>query len=115
MSEVLMLYLFTRLDAVGVFAVIVAHISFGALALLSGVGFVEKNDEAKRIARVYALPVFCVSAMLAVLVPSSKDLALIVGGKLAIDAARSEKGRELSSAVYDAVMAKLREAAKEKK
>jgi hypothetical protein len=58
---------------------------------------------------VWACVVF---GLAAVVVPTQKDMAIIVGGKFALDAARSPEGKEVRGLVYDAIMKQLRESAK---
>lgn len=51
---------------------------------------------------------------IAIAVPSQKDLAIIVGGRFALEAARSPEAREVGGLVMDAVRATLRSAVREK-
>lgn len=111
MNDVLLLYLFTRLDAIQVMFVVGA-VSAG----ICGAGiwlyaFLDGNKEVKKFSARVIAPVFAVCVTGTVFVPSSKDAAIIVGGKIALDAARSENGQEMAGAVYDAILAKLKEAA----
>ncbi len=133
MNEVVLLYLFTRLDAIGTFLFLVSFVAFMASIALIGIALSSASqdpddwtspDFKRKAAKQLAMaPVFrrraiiagcvgLVAALLTVATPSQKDMAIIVGGKLAIDAAKSEKGQELAGAVYDAVMAQLKKASK---
>ena len=110
MSEVFLLYLFTRLDAISGFLTIGCFFSFVigfTAALMHAVEF----EISPRLFKW--MGVACVVfGLAAVFVPTQKDMAIIVGGKFAIDAARSPEGKQVRGLVYDAIMKQLRESAK---
>jgi len=106
MQEVLLLYLFTRLDAVNVLLG-VGIFAFGVVAWVALLAYADGYDWGllwmKR-----SIVVFVVCVVAFVLTPSQKDAAIIVGGAIAIHAAKSEKGKEMGQAVYDAIMRELK-------
>lgn len=135
MNDVLLLYLFTRLDAISdTFSVLAALCFFLAivLAAIAASCYLQDPDDFdselfKKKARrdnavapywrrkaLIAAAVAFVFGLLNTFTPRSNDIAIIVGGKIALDAARSDKGQEMAGAVYDAILAKLKEAAKGK-
>ncbi len=124
MSDILLLYLVTRAGAIGsLFGnVAIAILMFGAFGLLArGVwisDLVPGDEEAaawrqwRRIAVCLAV-MAATSGFLGVAIPNSKDMAIIIGGKIALDAARSETSQEIGAEVLAAVRAQLKAAAKE--
>lgn len=114
MTDYLLLYLFTRLDSLRI-VIVVATIALAVLQVLSffaisdgdGVGALKDN---KTWGRSLIVSLFLVMGIVAI--PSSKDLAIIVGGKIAADAVRSPEAAEIGGLVYDAIRQKLKEAAK---
>lgn len=114
MSELFLLYLFTRLDDVRLFLVLFVLLS-AFVVFLCFVPFQLESDLTERPEywakvgkRWYVAGM--VAAVAFVAVPSSNQLAVIVGGKFVIDAAKSDKAQELGGALYDAVMAQLKKA-----
>lgn len=112
MSEYFLLYLFTRLDVVG------AMLTLSGLTLLVVTPVVwiaaiedDSGTTLKRFAkRITFAAVVCWT--LFAITPSQKDVALIVGGKLALDISRSQPVQDLASKIYNIVNKKLDEAAK---
>jgi hypothetical protein len=112
MSDWMLLYLWTRLDAVqdlltavgafGVFAI--------TLALIPILGEGVFNEWKGRLIRAL-IAIFAVF-LVATAIPTKSDMAIIVGGKFALDAARSETAKEVSSEVLEAIRAQLRKASK---
>ena len=112
MSDVFLLYLFTRLDAFGAAMQMLAFVSAFAAFVLTIGSLVEPEDFPAKHMRNPVLAIFCVSAFLALATPSKTDMAIIVGGKLAIDAARTPEAKELAGELYEAVMYQLKAAQK---
>lgn len=124
MSDILLLYLVTRAGAIGsLFGnVAIAILALGAFGLFVGGmwinDFVSRDEVAaawkrwRRIAVCLAV-MAATSGFLGVAIPNNKDMAIIIGGKIALDAARSETGQEIGADVLAAVRAQLKAAAKE--
>lgn len=115
MTDVLLLYLFTRLDAIcGLLLTIVAAIGIGGVYIAhtarSDAFILEQpvDEGFARLGRRMMLSAIAASVLL-VLVPSQRDLAIIVGGKVAIDAARSPEAKEIGGLVLDAIKRQLQE------
>lgn len=110
MSDVLLLYLFTRLDALiglgAIGAVMAVVTGFGAMMFYS-----VEHDEMYPHWRKHAAALAAFVALI-VITPSKSDMAIIVGGKIALDAARSDTGQEIAGEVVAAIRAQLKEAAK---
>ena len=111
MSEILLLYLWTRLDAIGALAVTSAGMLAFGWVIMAWLVICEDDQDLMPKFRVCSW-VLSLAVLVAVLVPSKTDLAIIVGGKIAIDAARSPEAAEIGSAVRDLVLRELREGAK---
>lgn len=118
MSDVLLLYLFTRLDSIEGLAWAIAVVgAMGAVVAIAIVGMLAEDGAelgtqlmlrwAKRLSVCAAI-----GAVVLVVVPNQKEAAIIVGGKMTIDAIRSPEAAEIGSAVKDAVLKKLKDAAK---
>lgn len=110
MSDVLLLYLFTRLDALiglGVLGAVMAVATGLAAMMFYGI----ENDEMYPHWRKHAVAMVAFVALV-VITPSKSDMAIIVGGKIALDAARSDTGQEIAGEVMAAIRAQLKEAAK---
>ena len=129
MSEIVLLYLFTRVDVLQHAAVVVTAFSlvvFGIATLAwysedmtrdlgkeAGNPYRRKADEMLRL-RHTLRNVLIVSAVLAVFTPSQRDLAVIVGGKLLIDVAQSKEASETTQKAYKLLQQKLDEALEQK-
>lgn len=122
MNDLLLLYLFTRLDALQglLIAAIVVVILLSVFLFMFGAenGFFAYDHEGKEKAAFYRRAKYLAGmvslcASMVVLIPSKQDAAIMVGGWYAIKAARSEQGQELAGEVLAAIRAQLREAAKE--
>ena len=110
MSDWMLLYLWTRLDALQAAGLVMLVAGFAAAVVAFGMGMSESDDMLIRIGkRLIVVPV--IGAMLAITVPNKTDLAIIVGGKIALDAGRSETAKEVGREVLDAVRAQLKKAA----
>ena len=107
MNEALLLYLFTRVDVIHGVAVILLIISSAGLLLWQ---MVEHADTGKfpKIQR-WKWMVLAVLFAITLLVPRQKDLAIIIGGTYALEAARSPEAKELGGMVLDVVRAQLKE------
>ena len=119
MSDVLLLYLFTRLDAVQFVIVGVSTVCLLA-AVVALLGWCVEVDIERRPGKIAAWK-RCASRfgaaaacgfVLFAFVPSSKGMAIILGGKWTIDALRSPEAKEVGGLLMDAVKAKLKDAAK---
>lgn len=121
MSEILLLYLFTRVDAMRELAVL-AMVGFSLLTIAGSAGYlIAKYDRlcgSEALAGALRKPLkivavcACIAAAASVATPSQKDLAIIVGGSYVIEAARSDKAKEVGGLVYDAIVKQLKEASK---
>ena len=116
MNDVLLLYLFTRLDALATLFGVLAMVGAVVAGMCTLYAFIEcyNEDDRKvpvRFAKLAATCAIC-AGVLSALTPSTRDMAIIVGAKVTLDAIRSPEAAEISSAVKDAVLKKLREAAK---
>ena len=99
MTEALLLYLFTRVDVLIKASVIAIIFSAMAMFILSMFANMEKGHGS---AEIFASTWFkrlrnCIIACFVVLiiVPSQRDLAIIVGGTLAVHAAKSDTARKI--------------------
>ncbi len=107
MNETLMLYLFTRINAVH--GVIVVGLSVMAVSLLVWNMHRYIEEELPITVPVVWRVVAGVAVAVLVFFPSQKDLAIIVGGTYALEAARSPEAKELSGLVLDAVRRSIKE------
>ena len=113
-SDVILLYLFTRLDSINAFFTIVAVVSgFIGIGTI-GLGHLEGNKQSIAVAKKMLI-VSAISGVLSILAPTKTDVAVIVGGKFAIDAGRSETGKALAADVLAAIRAQLESVAKGRK
>lgn len=116
MSEVLLLYVFTRLDAAHLLLVITIVIAPCFILVMSLVAsdhdeFGRKEKEARLLrARNWIIGLFAFAAIGLVILPTKTDMAIIVGGKLTIDIARSDTAKEIGNEVLAAVRAQLKKA-----
>ena len=130
MSDIVLLYLFTRLDTIGGIA-FVAMLGAGVTVVWSLVYSWGKRDmaevwencpnapeyktriaaanAARRIIRP-ALIAWALAAGVVMVTPSKQDMAIIVGGKIALDASRTDTAKEISQEVLDAIRAQLKKA-----
>lgn len=117
MSDILLLYAFTRLDALhsllnGELLGFTLTVAF-SLVVASALAPVEFKNSAPKM-RKWGKGLLIVSAIgvaLHALVPNRTDMAIIVGGKIALDVGRSETAKEIGNEVMGAVRATLRQAA----
>jgi len=110
MTDVLLLYLFTRVDVlvtVGIIGAVVTSVIGVAICVIHVSDYDEMYPHWRRLAAALAAFV-----ALAVVVPDQKSLAIIVGGKVALDAARSPEAQEIGGLVLDAIRSTLKEPAK---
>lgn len=127
--ELFLLYLFTRLDpmhgALCFLTVAPIFVGMGSLIGFScAADFAHSVDERanlhlwrKRLV-LLSVVVFFAAGIFKVLLPTQKDLAIIVGGYLAIQAASSEPAKKVYSIVnglLDEQLAELEAAQKQKK
>ncbi len=118
MTDVLLLYAFTRLDAIHalfIAAMIVSGLCGSYVVFIARIdGFTLAQPVDSRMSR-FARRLFAAGIAAAVcvaLLPSQRDLAIIVGGKVAIDAARSPEAQEVGGLVLDAIKRQLQESGK---
>lgn len=109
MTDILLLYLFTRLDALIALSGFIAFAS--AVTCLGAMMFygVERDRLYPHWKKHVAIFVACIALTTAI--PSKSDMAIIVGGKIALDVGRSETAQEIGQEVVDAIRAQLRKAA----
>lgn len=119
MSEALVLYLFTRVDDIR--SLLFGMTLFGTIATAGYFFFVgmlaedNGNDGFEAISRkrpALFIAAIVVLALVRVAVPSQKDLAIIVGGVLAVDAAKSTTAKKLLDLVNVTIDAELEKALK---
>lgn len=110
MSDWMLLYAFTRLDALG--ALFGAASAACAAGIWAGCmfGFVGNKPAGFVWAKVAGVGL-ALSALLAAAIPSRADMAIIVGGKIALDASRTDTAKEIGGEVLDAIRAQLKKAA----
>jgi len=114
--ELFLLYLFTRLDAVKE----IIHPFFVISIILTGVGIIAYTicnlvqDDCPLILKNYflnalrtATTILIITTILQILLPTSKQLGIIVGGSLVIDAIHSPQVKEIGGLVYDAIKKQL--------
>lgn len=122
MNDYLMLYGFTLLDKfVGAFTGLTfGFLVLGFICLANGLDrpySVSMEDDAPRRKRWFAKSKlwFCIAVFFGcsfIAMPSQKDMALIVGGKMAIDIAHSKPVSDISAKLIQLINKKLDEAAK---
>lgn len=109
MTDVLLLYLFTRLNALislfGFLAVIAAISCLGAMFFYG----IERDELYPHWRKHVAVFIACIT--LVTVIPSKSDMAIIVGGKIALDVGRSETAQKVGQEVLDAIRAQLKRAA----
>jgi len=130
MSDLLMLYAFTRLDALRCSLALLCLITFIlaiALALRAwycacadpeNVDSYYKNETIRaknqyEATHRWALRFVVGTAILTlslIIIPSKTDVAIIVGGKIALDASRTPEARAIGRDVLDAIRAQLKRA-----
>lgn len=110
MGDLLLLYVWTRLDSVNLWSGLALLVVAAVGAMLGFVRITEDDEVYDRHLRRCG---WALAILLAVQlsVPTKRDMAIIVGGKFAIEAARSPEAKEIGSAVRDLVMRELRAAA----
>ena len=100
MNDILLLYLFTRVDVIQGLLIAIAILG-GAILLISGLhfGFELKLVKWWSFVKWKVLPIYVSVLLVSVLVPSQKDLAIIVGGHYAIAAAKSETAEKIKNII----------------
>lgn len=101
MSDVLLLYLFTRVDAMLLAAIIILIVGIAG-------SFMYWSETLNSPPRWLLAVVIC-AGLSVVFVPSQKSLAIIIGGSFVLDAARSDEAKEIGGLVLDAVRRTLKE------
>ena len=123
MNDILLLYLVTRAGAIGslfgglaFIAAVAGAVTLFILALNISDNATEGEGPAawkfwRKVAAGFVMTTI-IFGFLHAAIPSNKDIAIIIGGKIALDAARTETGQEIGAEVLAAVRAQLK-AAKE--
>ena len=117
--DIFLLYLFTRVDSLKemlTFVLILGGIGGGFLVAFGG--FSYRDDEIKAFREKWLnkyLLLTCAMMVLSVATPRQKDLAIIIGGHFAIEAAQSGTAKKVYAIVQDVLDEKLAEIAKKKK
>ena len=115
MSDVLLLYLFTRLDSANVALAVGAFASLLGCALLGFyiAGTPPKEQLEKVLVWLNRMAAILVTLVcLLVLLPNQKEAAIIIGGKVALDAIRTPEAKEIGQDVLNVVRKTLKEASK---
>ena len=110
MNEYFLLYLFTRLGAIKEFFSILTAVTGFSVGVLYDALYFEQID-LKGLRRL-SVPLFIFGCFGAILVPTKQDVAIILGGKMAIDVARSQEVSDVSKKILQAINKKLDEAGK---
>ena len=119
--DIFLLYLFTRVDAIqGLFfaLTLISGVFIFGTGMFAAMSCSEYEKNVREWCRTALkkwtwLPVLC--ATLTVATPTQKDLAIIVGGHFAIEAAQSDTAKKIYSIVTDTLDDKLAEIARRKK
>ena len=107
MNEALLLYLFTRVDVIHGAAVVLLILGGAALLLWQ---MIEHADTGKfPVIQRWKWVVLSTLIATVLFVPRQKDLAIIIGGTYALEAARSPEAKEIGGLVLDVVRAQLKE------
>lgn len=111
MNEYLLLYLFTRVDSFIEASGLVLAIGIPVILYYVILYIIENNIQlhAIDILKKYIIPPVVVAALICIFTPTQKELALIVGGKFAIDIAQSEEVTETGKKIYTIIQQKLDE------
>ena len=101
MSDVFLLYLFTRLDALQTFTWFASAVSAGLVMIFAVLISESKQAEIGRfrVSRNWAAVVAVVMAAVHVMVPDKEDAAIIFGGALVAKAVRSDAAAEAAGDV----------------
>ncbi len=115
--EYFLLYVWLKLDALQIFLSLLALGSIGAALVFAIMGADDYGDNRQHFYKksVKSLITCIVLAGSAFMLPSSKDIAYIVGGKLAMDVARSDVVGEMASDTLQIMRNYLKEQLKDKK
>lgn len=109
MSDVLLLYLFTRVDVLLAVCAFVVLIAVFGIAVACIFRFDSWGDEGWPVFFRPAVIALCVAGAVLLVVPDQKSLAIMIGGKVAIDAARSPDAQEIGDLLVDRIKDVLRE------
>jgi hypothetical protein len=116
MNETLFLYLFTRLDVFlgaakgAMFLCALVLFMLLRVAAIWGDDIEPVADKLKTGAK-WTVRLFFAGLLVVLILPSQRDMAIIVGGTLAIKAAQTPQAQELGGLVYEAVKKQLKKAA----
>jgi len=109
-NEYFLLYLFTRL---GVLTQLLAFsFAIGAVGSVACYWLLHAEQINCSGPRRIAIWMFFVGLAGSIIVPSKQDVAIILGGKMAIDIANSQEVSDVSKKILQAINKKLDEAAK---
>lgn len=127
MSDVMVLYLFTRVDALNgitsTWGVLFSLAAIGCILIKFGcrlfVDDTNRNDLEECAKRMTPWATWTVAAaaffgILYVTVPTQRDMAIIVGGHMAVQAVRSETAQKVYAIVQDMLDEELAKIAKRK-
>lgn len=111
MGEILLIYLWTRLHALTILcglsvALALICVFVGAMNMSE---YGDESDGHRRWTkfRNRAAIIALLMGMLVALIPSKQDVAIIVGGKLSLDAIRSPEAREIGGKVKELLYLEL--------
>ncbi len=107
MNETLLLYLFTRIDTFIAIATLGGIVGVAALAIWNIIRSTERGIPPR--VPLWAGVALSFALAITLFVPSQKNLAIIIGGTYALEAARSPEAKELGGLVLDVVRAQLKE------
>lgn len=107
MNETLLLYLFTRVNPVIAILVVVTFIGYGVALFTLMYGTIESEPKIFKFTKISST-IATISLVLFAAIPTQKDLAIIIGGSYVIEAAKSDKAKELSGLLYDAIKDQLK-------
>ena len=111
MNELFLLYLWTRLDAIKGFAIVIPLASMG-IAFIIALVDIEYDGFAQRFWKswrhlAYILWTFSIAVL--IFLPSKTDAAIIAGGWLVKEAATSEVAKNIGERTYKLIAGKLDE------
>ena len=111
--DIFLLYLFTRVDTLNGMFFFVAVVGSVIIAVASVEAYSSESEPAQIFVKKWRwVPI--VAALLLVATPRQKDLAIIVGGHFAIEAAQSDTAKKIYAIVTDTLDEKLAEIAKKR-
>lgn len=116
--DILLLYVFTRIDVVGTVAMILAILAgaiTGGCHLAVVDNYRRENIPIWKTWRKRWASIAGIALGLFILLPTQRDLAMIVGGHLTVRAAQSETARKVYTIIEDLLDAEVAKIAKKRK